>query len=147
MAEYIFQGSRYAYRDEDNVLQVLRRGDKVELSREQAQRHNAGKPGSAFVTKDQAQEQEAETVTVHVANEATTEAEDGSLPVSAAGTRNRKVAAPVSSTAEREASRTEKSPRNPGAKPATPATSTNKPGATQTPSADSGAATASPEKK
>lgn len=90
MAEYVLTGSRYAYRDDDNVLVIKRRGDKVELTKEQEQRFKAGQPGSPF--QHESEVQEVETDEVAVANEATKPSEDG-FQASAAGTTNRKVAA------------------------------------------------------
>lgn len=89
--EYVLVGSRFAYRNDKDVLVIHKRGDKVTLNDEQAQRLRAGKPGSAFQREEDVQEDE--TVEVAVANEATYPAEDGSPVASPEQRTNRKVVA------------------------------------------------------
>lgn len=91
MAEWIFTGSRFAYRDDKNVLHVVKRGAKIDLSEEQEQRLRAGEAGSQFMRESDFDDSEPETVEVAVANEATKPAEDGSPIPSPAGVATKRV--------------------------------------------------------
>lgn len=87
MGEYVLTGSRYVYRDDDEVLVIKRRGDKVSLSPEQEQRLRAGTPGSPFQDEGEHPEETGFEV-VAVANEATIPADDDGFTASAPGTAN-----------------------------------------------------------
>jgi hypothetical protein len=99
--EYVLVGSRFAYRDDKNVLRVHKTGDKVTLDDEQAQRLRAGKVGSPF-QKPGEDSEGPEFVAVAVANEATLPADEDGFQASPAGTRNRKALATRMPTAEAE---------------------------------------------
>jgi hypothetical protein len=99
MAEWTLTGSRFGYRNDENVLVIHKRGDKVELNPEQEQRLRAGEPGSPF-QKPGDEDEAPELVEVAVANEATKPSEDGTAAVS--GARNRKVPAGRAPVAESE---------------------------------------------
>lgn len=91
--EYVLVGSKMVTRDpETKVLHTYKRGDKVTLSDEQAQRLRAGKPGSTF-QKEADVEPEVEMEGVAVANEATLPAEADGYQTSPERTRNRRVPA------------------------------------------------------
>lgn len=91
MAKWKLVSRAMAERDDKGRLVIHRRGAEVELDEEQEQRLRAGQPGSAF--QNLGDDEETELVEIAVANEATKSAEDGSLPVSPAGTRNMRVRA------------------------------------------------------
>lgn len=117
MAKWILTGSRFCYRDADDVLVIAKRGAEVELSREQEQRLKAGEPGSPFQRREDVVEPETETVAV--ANEATLPAEDG-FQASPVGTANRKI--PAVARPERPATKAEEGGET--AKPVTTASRT-----------------------
>jgi hypothetical protein len=90
---YVLVGSRVAVRDEKTrVLTNHKRGARVELDDEQAQRLRAGKPGSAFVSESDWEKLQAdeELEEVAVANEATYPADEDGFMTSPEGVVNRR---------------------------------------------------------